>query len=65
MGARVTVTTERTRGGARAMTNDVSRLKPVLSRSFKSLDVRRSVVHHVAMTTTAQGSASLRSCDNW
>ena len=54
MGARVTVTTERTRGGgAKAMTaNNVTRLKPILSRSFKSLHVRRSFLHHAAVTTT-------------
>jgi len=40
MGARITVTTESTGGGARAMTaNDVSRSMPSLSRSFKSRDL--------------------------
>ena len=53
MGARVTVTTERTRGGAKVTTaNDVTRLKPILARFCKSLDVRRSFFHHAAMTTT-------------
>ena len=53
MGASITVTTEPTREGAKALTaNDVLRLMPILSRSFKSLDVRRSFVHHAAMTTT-------------
>jgi len=53
MSARITVTTEPTRGGARAMTaNEVSMLMPIFSRSFKSLHVRRSFVHHAAMTTT-------------
>jgi hypothetical protein len=53
MGARVIEKTERTRGGAKAMTaKDVTRMKPILARSFKSLDVRRSVVHHAAMTAT-------------
>ena len=53
MGERVIEKTKRTRGGAKAMTaKDVTRMKPVLARSFKSLDVRRSVVHHAAMTAT-------------
>ena len=39
------VTTESTGGGARVMAaNDVSRLMPSFSRSFKSPDVRRSFV---------------------
>jgi hypothetical protein len=52
MGARGIEKTERTRGGAKAMTAKVTRMKPILARSFKSLDVRRSVVHHAAMTAT-------------
>ena len=46
MGARKTVMTDSTGRGARAMAaNDVSRLMPRLSRSFKSPDGRRSFVH--------------------
>jgi len=43
MGARKTVTTESTGRGARAMAaNNVSRLMPRLSRSFKSPDFQKS-----------------------
>jgi len=54
-GARKTITTESTVRGEREMAaNDVSRLMPRLSRSFKSPDVRRSFVHHAAMTATGR-----------
>ena len=63
MGARITVTTESTGGDARAITaNDVSRLIPSLSRSFKSPDVRQNFFYHAAMTATAKALASLNTC---
>ena len=53
--------TKSTWGDARAMTaSDVSRSMPSLSRSFKSPHVRRSFVHHAALTATAQAQHLLQ-----